>query len=251
LGNIQRLDKLLSDFGYGTRKEVKQFVKNGLVLVDGIRAKDASMHVDPEKSVIEVQGEVLQYRKYIYIMMNKPQDVISATFDNRKRTVIDLLPDKYSCFSLFPAGRLDIDTEGLVLLTNDGQLAHRLLSPKKHVPKKYYALVEGDVNDEDVRKFSEGVILDDGYKTLPAKLDILSKHRNNSGWLSEIELVIHEGKFHQVKRMFMAVGKKVKYLKRVQMGGLKLDESLKPGQWRELTEDEIKLLETGIDENKV
>jgi len=153
------------------------------------------------------------------------------------KTVVDILPDEFRHFDLFPAGRLDIDTEGLLLMTNDGQLAHELLSPKKHVPKKYYALIAGNVTEEDKRKFSEGVVLDDGYKTLPADMTIL-----RSGERSEVELVICEGKFHQVKRMFEAVGKKVKYLRRIEMGGLKLDESLEPGECRELTEEELRLL---------
>jgi len=178
------------------------------------------MQVNPKESVIEVAGEILKYREYIYIMMNKPQGVISATYDNRHRTVIDILPDEYKFFNLFPVGRLDIDTEGLLLLTNDGQLAHELLSPRKHVPKKYYALIDGIVTTKDVDVFREGVVLDDGYKTLPSELFILK-----SDPYSEVEIVIYEGKFHQVKRMFEAVGKKVKYLRRIGMGKLKLDET--------------------------
>lgn len=235
----ERLDKILSNFGYGTRKEVKQLVKSGVIKVNGITAKDSGMHVDPVNDVIEIGDEVLCYRKYIYLMMNKPEGVISATYDNRLRTVVDILPDEYKCFDLFPVGRLDIDTEGLIIMTNDGQLAHELLSPKKHVPKRYYALVAGTVTDQDAAIFKEGVVLDDGYKTLPAHLDIIV-----SGDRSEIELVIYEGKFHQVKRMFEAVGKKVKYLRRIAMGSLELDESLQPGECRELTEDEVNLLKS-------
>lgn len=241
--NTQRLDKLLSNFRYGTRKEIKQLVKTGEIKVDGAVVSDSGIHVDPINSVIDISGKVLNYRKFIYIMMNKPDGVISATFDNKLRTVIDILPEEYKCFELFPAGRLDIDTEGLLLLTNDGQLAHELLSPKKHVPKKYYALIDGVVNIDDVEKFKEGVILDDGYKTMPADLKIIRK-----GQRSEIELVLHEGKFHQVKRMFEAVDKKVIYLKRIQMGGLKLDDTLKPGECRELTPTEVERLKHDIDE---
>lgn len=233
----QRVDKILSNFGYGTRKEIKQLVKCGAVKVDGIIVKDSGMHVDPNESSIEVSGEILKYREYIYVMMNKPQGVISATYDNKLRTVVDILPNEYKCFDLFPAGRLDIDTEGLLLMTNDGQLAHELLSPKKHVPKRYYAIIDGNVTESDVEAFKEGVVLDDGYKTLSSNLFILK-----SGDISEIEIVIFEGKFHQVKRMFEAVGKKVKYLKRVEMGKLKLDETLETGQCRELTDEEISLL---------
>lgn len=233
----QRLDKLLSNFGFGTRSSIKQLAKAGVITVDNKIVKDPSVHVDPEKSEIYVDGEKLNYRQYIYIMMNKPRGVISATFDNRHRTVLDLLPKEYSCFDLFPAGRLDIDTEGLLLLTNDGQLAHDLLSPKKHVPKKYYAVIDGKVTEEDVRLFNEGVTLDDGYKTMSSELTVLKQ-----GARSEIELVLHQGKFHQVKRMFEAVGKKVLYLKRIQMGGLKLDESIPTGKCRELLPDEVELL---------
>jgi len=233
--NTQRLDRLLSNHGYGTRKEIKQLIKKGIVKVDGEIARDSGMHVDPLVSTVEINGEKLNYRKYVYIMLNKPQGVVSATYDNKYKTVVDLLPEEYKPFEPFPAGRLDIDTEGFLLMTNDGQLAHELLSPKKHVPKKYYALVEGMVTAEDVEKFKEGIVLDDGYKTMPAQLEII-----RAGEHSEIELVIHEGKFHQVKRMFEAVGKKVKYLRRIEFGGLRLDESLKPGECRELTNDELK-----------
>ncbi|MCX7920443.1 MAG: rRNA pseudouridine synthase [Clostridia bacterium] len=233
----QRLDKVLSNFGYGTRSEIKQIVKQGIVKVDGKTVKDSSMHVDPKNSVIEIGTEVLNYREFIYLMMNKPDGVISATYDNKLKTVVDILPDEYKHFDLFPVGRLDIDTEGLLIMTNDGQLAHELLSPKKHVPKRYYALVEGMVTEDDKEKFKEGVELDDGYKTLPADLYILK-----SGELSEIELVIYEGKFHQVKRMFEAVGKKVKYLKRIAMGDLKLDETLELGKCKELTMVDIATL---------
>lgn len=241
MGNTQRLDKILSNFGYGTRKEIKKIVKDGTVKIDGAIASDSGMHVNPQASVIEINGEILNYREYIYIMMNKPDGVVSATFDNKLKTVADILPDAYRCFGLFPVGRLDIDTEGLLLMTNDGQLAHELLSPKKHVPKRYYALVEGTVTEEDGKRFKDGVVLDDGYKTLPAELFII-----RSGNFSEIELVIFEGKFHQVKRMFEAVGKRVKYLRRIAMGDLKLDESLPEGGCRELTDDEISIVKESV-----
>jgi 16S rRNA pseudouridine516 synthase len=237
----QRLDKVLSNFGFGSRNEIKRLVKAGLVIVDGITANDAAMHVDPENSVITVNGKKLNYRKFIYVMMNKPAGIISATYDVKLKTAIDILPDEFACFDLFPAGRLDIDTEGLLLLTNDGQLAHDILSPKKHVDKRYYALIDGQVTDEDVRRFAEGVVIDDGYKTMPAELSVI-----RSGLRSEIELVLHEGKFHQVKRMFEAVGKKVVYLKRIQMGRLWLDESLELGECRELTAEEVELLKTQV-----
>lgn len=235
--NSQRLDKVLSNFGYGTRSEIRRIVKDGSVKVDGNVVNDSSMHIDPESSVIEIEGKILDYRKFIYVMMNKPAGVISATSDNKLKTAVDLLPEEFACFDLFPAGRLDIDTEGMLLLTNDGQLAHNLLSPRKHVSKRYYALIDGTVTDDDIKAFHDGVILDEGYKTMPARLEII-----RSGPCSEIELELHEGKFHQVKRMFEAVGKKVTYLKRIRMGGLKLDESLEPGACRELAPEEVELL---------
>jgi 16S rRNA pseudouridine516 synthase len=237
--STQRLDKILSNFGYGTRKEIKQILKDGLIKVDEKIVKDGSSHVDPKSSVIEIDGEVLKYREFVYIMLNKPDGVISATFDNKHKTVVELMPEEYEHFELFPVGRLDIDTEGLLIMTNDGQLAHELLSPRKHVKKKYYALISGTVTEEDIKLFKNGVELDDGYKTMPAELHILK-----SGMYSEIELDICEGKFHQVKRMFEAAGKKVKYLKRIKMGGLVLDENLKPGECRELTEEELIVLRT-------
>ncbi len=237
----QRLDKLLSNFGFGTRTEIKSAVKKGLVTVDGQIVKDSSVHVDPALSTIVMNGIKLEYRKYIYLMMNKPQGVISATTDTRQKTVFDIMPEEYKCFDLFPAGRLDIDTEGLVLMTNDGQLAHEILSPKKHVTKQYYAKVLGIVDQADVEAFKEGVTLDDGYETLPARLEIIK-----SDEISEIKLSIVEGKFHQVKRMFEAVGKKVVYLKRLSMGQLRLDESLALGECKELTEEDVELLRASV-----
>ncbi len=237
----QRLDKVLSNFGFGSRTEIKSAVKKGLVTVDGVIIKDSSLHVDPAVSTIVMNGIKLEYRKYIYLMMNKPQGVISATTDTRQKTVFDIMPEEYKCFDLFPAGRLDIDTEGLVLMTNDGQLAHEILSPKKHVTKQYYAHVQGRVEQSDIDAFEQGVTLDDGYNTLPAKLEIIK-----SDDISEIKLSIVEGKFHQVKRMFEAVEKKVIYLKRLSMGMLKLDESLGLGECKELTEADVELLRASV-----
>lgn len=237
----ERLDKILSNMGYGTRKEVKAFVKSGDVKVNGQRPKDSSLHVDTDKDVIEVWGERLQYREFIYIIMNKPQGVISATEDNYDETVVDLLYEEHRIFSPAPVGRLDKDTEGLLLLTNDGELNHMLLSPKRHVPKRYYAKIQGIVTQRDIDKFKKGVTLDDGYKTLPAELFILS-----SDDISEIEVILYEGKYHQVKRMFEAVDKKVIYLKRIEMGPLKLDESLELGEYRELTDEELDILKKAV-----
>ena len=232
-----RLDKLLSNMGYGTRKDIKKFAKDGIILVDGQTVKDSSQHVDPDIHQIEFDGELVEYREFVYLMMNKPQGVISATEDVVERTVVDLLDTKYHRFQVFPVGRLDKDTEGLLVLTNDGKMAHELLSPRRHVPKTYYAEIKGIVTDEDVVNFQQGVTLDDGYKTLPSELVI-----RNSGPESKIELTIYEGKFHQVKRMFLAVGKKVTFLKRINMGKLPLDSALALGEFRELTSEELDLL---------
>lgn len=232
-----RLDKLLSNMGYGSRKEIKIIVKSKAVEVNGKVAKDVSMHVDSEMDEILVSGEKVIYTEFVYLMMNKPPGVISATEDKKDQTVIDLLEPIDQHFQPFPVGRLDKDTEGLLLITNDGHLTHQLLSPKKHVPKLYFAEIEGLVTEEDILKFKEGVILEDGYLTKSGDLTIL-----RSGETSEIELVITEGKFHQVKRMFEAVGKRVTYLKRLKMGSLELDSSLTLGQYRPLTEKELEEL---------
>lgn len=229
-----RLDKLLSNMGYGSRKETKLLLKSKSVEVNGILAKDVSMHVNPEKDEILVLGEKVVYTEFIYLMMNKPPGVISATEDKKDPTVIDLLDSSDQHFQPFPVGRLDKDTEGLLLITNDGHLTHQLLSPKKHVPKLYFAEIEGRVTEEDIEKFKEGVILDDGYFTKPGILTII-----RSDETSEIELTITEGKFHQVKRMFESVGKRVIYLKRMKMGTLSLDEHLELGEYRPLTEEEL------------
>lgn len=239
-----RLDKLLSHSGFGTRSEIKLLVKRGAVQVNERTVKDSGLQVQPEIDRIAVDGELVLYREFVYLMLNKPQGVISATEDVRDRTVLDLLDKEYAHFELFPVGRLDKDTEGLLLLTNDGKLAHNLLSPRKHVPKTYYAEVEGLVNDEDREAFRQGVELDDGYRTMPAQLRILETVRQGDTLpMSRIELTIMEGKFHQVKRMFQAVGKRVVFLKRLSMGPLTLDDSLAPGSYRELSAEELQLLQ--------
>ncbi|MCM3002854.1 pseudouridine synthase [Priestia koreensis] len=232
-----RIDKLLANVGYGSRKEVKGLLKSGAIKVDGERVKDAKQHVDPNQQQVTVYDEVVVYKEFVYLMMNKPPGVISATEDHQHQTVVDLLEIEDAVFQPFPVGRLDKDTEGFLLLTNDGQLSHQLLSPKKHVPKTYYATINAPVTEEDQKAFAKGVTLDDGYLTKPAELTILA-----SGDTSEIELTIVEGKFHQVKRMFESVGKKVTYLKRLSMGSLQLDPDLELGEYRELDEEEIELL---------
>ena len=234
----QRIDKILSNLGYGSRSEIKKYCKQGSVVVNGSEVSNPGTQVDTENDEILFNGEEVIYREYIYLMMNKPDGYISATTDKYEPTVLDLIDLSYLAFEPFPVGRLDKDTEGLLVLTNDGKLSHRVLSPKKHVPKAYYAKIDGVVTEEDVEAFLEGVVLDDGYKTMPSQLNILKSDDE-----SEIELTIHEGKFHQVKRMFESVGKKVVYLKRLSMGNLKLDESLELGEYRELTDEEVKLIE--------
>ncbi|SET82349.1 16S rRNA pseudouridine516 synthase [Oceanobacillus limi] len=229
-----RLDKLLANMGYGSRKDVKGLLKKKHVSVNDLVVRDGSMHIEPSTDVVKVKDEVVEYKKYIYLMMNKPAGYISATEDTREKTVIDLLSPEMQHFQPFPVGRLDKDTEGLLLLTNDGNLAHQLLSPKKDVYKTYYAKVEGNVTEEDVKEFTNGVTLDDGYVTKPAILEVIQR-----GSISEVKVQITEGKFHQVKRMFIAVGKKVSYLKRIRMGELELDSSLTPGNYRELNEKEL------------
>ncbi|WP_100331891.1 pseudouridine synthase [Bacillus xiapuensis] len=232
-----RIDKLLANIGYGSRKEVKKMLKAGQVAVNEELVKDGKQHVNPKEDRILVHGEEVHYREFIYLMMNKPPGVISATEDLREETVIDLLAHEHAVFEPFPVGRLDKDTEGLLLLTNDGKLSHRLLSPKKHVPKTYFAVIEGEVTAADIEAFRRGVTLDDGYVTKPGELVIVK-----SGLHSDIELTITEGKFHQVKRMFAAVGKRVVYLKRLSMGPLQLDEELELGEYRELLPKELELL---------
>ncbi|RST76457.1 rRNA pseudouridine synthase [Siminovitchia acidinfaciens] len=240
-----RIDKLLANMGYGSRKDVKKILKSGKVTINGDAVKDGKFHVNPDEDAVVIFGEEVHYREFIYLMMNKPPGVISATEDLRDQTVIDLLDEQDVVFQPFPVGRLDKDTEGMLLLTNDGQLAHQLLSPKKDVPKTYFAVIDSAVTNEDIEAFMNGVTLDDGYQTKPGKLEIIK-----SGPYSDIELTITEGKFHQVKRMFEAVGKKVIYLKRLSMGPLKLDEDLELGEYRELTDEEVGRLKDYVNGQK-
>lgn len=228
-----RLDKFLADMGVGTRSEVKTYIRQGKVFVDGQVVKSADIKIDTDKQNVICNGHPVAYEIVEYYMLNKPAGVISATTDPKDETVIDLIKNKKRK-DLFPVGRLDKDTEGLLLITNDGELAHRLLSPKKHVDKVYFAKVEGKVTEKDAKAFLEGVSIGNEEVTKPAKLEIL-----RSDEISEIRLTIQEGKFHQVKRMFEAVDKKVIYLKRLSMGSLVLDESLALGEYRLLTKEEL------------
>ena len=226
-----RLDKFLANSGIGSRKEVKELIKQGLVFVNDERIKNSDKNIDEIKDVIKIRDKCIEYRKYVYIMLNKPQNVISATEDNKHKTVIDLIKG-YDTYNIFPVGRLDIDTEGLLLLTNDGKLSHNLLSPKKHVEKEYFVKLKENINDIDINKVENNIELEDGYICKKAKIKRLSKN--------ELNISITEGKFHQVKRMFKAVGNKVIFLKRVRMANILLDKNLKSGEYRELTEDELK-----------
>ncbi len=228
-----RIDKFLANSGYGTRKEIKALIKQGVITADGKVVKDCGLHIDENSTDIRINGQKVVYKKYIYIMLNKPQGVVSATFDKYLPTVVGLLDEYSLSFEPFPVGRLDIDTEGLLILTNDGDMSHRLLSPKSHVKKIYYAELDKPIDESDIRAFADGVVIDDGYKTMGAQLACAA---------GGAVVTVYEGKFHQVKRMFEAVGKTVTYLKRIQMGNLTLDESLEPGGWREITDEEINLL---------
>lgn len=231
-----RLDKYLADMGCGTRSVLKKEIRSGSVSVNGMPVIRPETKIDTEEDRVSFQGQAVTYEQYEYFMLNKPAGVISAVSDRRERTVTDLISEKKR-EDLFPVGRLDKDTEGLLLITNDGDLAHQLLSPKKHVDKVYFARIDGRVTEEDAERFAGGLDIGDEKDTLPADLQICS-----SDEISEIRLTIREGRFHQVKRMFEAVGKKVIYLKRLQMGGICLDETLKPGEYRRLTEEEVEKL---------
>lgn len=242
MGKEVRLDKFLADAGAGTRSEVKKFIQKGLVQVNGNLIKKPEQKIDKETDQVVLAGEEIGAApEFVYYLLHKPAGCISATEDRKEKTVMDFVPDKRK--DLFPVGRLDKDTEGLLLITNDGALAHNLLSPKKHVEKTYYAVTEGRVTEEDVQKLAEGIDIGEKKNTLPAKMEILSvKEDSENVWKSEIYLTICEGKFHQVKRMMEALGKKVVYLKRISMGSLLLPEKLKKGDCRLLTDEEVSLL---------
>lgn len=238
-----RLDKLLAHTGFGTRKEVKKIIKDKYISVNEEVITNPGFKVDPEKDDVRVGGERIFYEEFVYYMLNKPAGVISATEDYVHETVLDLLSPSDIVQEPHPVGRLDIDTEGLLILTNDGQLTHQLTSPKKKVDKEYYAEIEGFVTESDIEAFKEGVILiedEEEYLTLPASLEILEADEEANE--SRVNLTIQEGKFHQVKRMFHAVGKEVTYLKRIRMNDLLLDESLPLGEYRRLTEEELEIL---------
>jgi len=232
---MMRIDKLISQYGFGSRKEAKAIFKLGVVTVDGQVVLNPQTRVDPEASAVYVGDVLIEYERYVYVMMNKPDGVISASYDEEGQTVCDLLDEAHSWHDLFPVGRLDKDTTGLIILTNDGGFAHRALSPKKHVEKVYLAEVDKELSEKKEGKaFETGITLDDGYRTMPAKLKILSE--------KAARVVIREGKFHQIKRMFEALGVNVVSLKRVAFAGIDLDENLAPGEFRRLNENEMNII---------
>lgn len=249
MADNMRLDKFLAEMGIGTRSQVKELAKKGRVTVNGSVEKKTDLKINPVEDCIAVDGNPVQYAAMEYYMLNKPQGVVSATEDKLHRTVIDLIRDRKRN-DLFPVGRLDIDTEGLLLITNDGDLAHGLLAPRHHVDKVYFANVEGQLPDDAAEQFEQGIILTDGTETMPAKLEILKEEKRSvedqktacgidAVQKTQVLLTIHEGKFHQVKRMFEALGCRVVYLKRVSMGSLQLDCKLAPGEYRALTKAEL------------
>lgn len=237
MAKLMRLDKYLVEMNKGSRTQIKDAAKKGRIQVNGVLEKKTERKIDPETDEVTFDGQAVSYRAMEYIMLYKPQGVISATEDKRHRTVIDLLSGENRS-DLFPVGRLDIDTEGLLLLTNDGDLTHRLLAPGKHVDKVYFARIEGKLPETAVEQMAAGLTLTDGTPVMPGKLEILKQWEKGA----EILLTIQEGKFHQVKRMFEALGCQVVFLKRLSMGSLKLDPELKPGEYRPLTEEELELL---------
>lgn len=232
-----RLDKFLKDQGIASRSELKDIIKKGMVQVNQETVKDPGAHIDTEKDIVMLGDEPVVYREFVYYMLNKPKGVITATEDRKMETVLDLLPERIRRRDVFPVGRLDRDTEGLLIITNDGDFAHNLLSPKKHIKKLYEAVLDVYPGKGAIKAFEDGVVLDDGYKAMPAVLEFLPTHGEV---IARVE--VYEGKFHQVKRMFKAVGANVLALKRLRMGEVWLDESLKPGEYRELTREETLVL---------
>ena len=256
-----RLDKFLADMNQGTRKELKQLIRKGLVTVDGVTVKDPGTAVTKTSDIV-LAGIPVVYNEYEYYMMNKPRGVITATEDARQETVLDLMAGEHRK-DISPVGRLDKDTVGLLLITNDGQLNHQLLSPKHHVYKEYLARVSGKVTENDVKAFARGLFIEEGFRALPAQLKVQAYREipaeadfrdlamsNAPGQdlpdgVTEITVVIQEGKYHQIKKMFHAIGKEVIYLQRIRMGSLELDPNLQEGQYRKLTDEEIRLLKQG------
>jgi len=240
--NTMRLDRMLTMLGEGTRAQVKEFVRAGQVTVDGIPVRDSGMQVDAGHASVCLNGRRLEYKAVRHVMMNKPQGTLTAARDKKQKTVMDLLPALYAAMDCMPAGRLDKDTEGLLVITSDGQLAHRIISPKKDVSKVYFARVDGVLDESDAAAFAAGLHIKDSdgeFDARPAGLEIVSL----GDGCCEVRVRVTEGKYHQVKRMLASRGAPVVYLKRLQIGALKLDPALAPGQWREMTDEEVQLLE--------
>lgn len=240
--NNMRLDKLLSMLGEGTRAQVKEMIRAGRVTVDGVPVRDSGMQVDPQAGAVCVDGRRLSYKAVRHVMLNKPQNTLTAARDKKQKTVMDLLPPMYAAMGCMPAGRLDKDTEGLLIITSDGQLAHRIISPKKDVSKVYFARVDGVLGEGDIAAFAEGLHIKDGDGEFDAKSAGLEIVSSGDG-MSEVRVRVSEGKYHQVKRMLASRGAPVVYLKRERIGALDLDAALLPGQWREMTDEEVALLE--------
>lgn len=241
-----RLDKLLALLGEGTRSEIKTAVRAGRVTVDGVPAKDAGMQVDGEESDIRLDGRLLSYKSVRHVMLHKPAGVLTAARDKKQKTVMDLLPPMYAAMGAMPAGRLDKDTEGLLVITSDGQLAHRIISPKHEVGKVYYARLDGELTDADIRALEAGIQINDADGEFEARPARIWRAEGNAAFIR-----VTEGKYHQVKRMFAACGKPVVYLKRMAIGSLMLDPALAPGEWRELTDEEVAQLEQPDDGERV
>lgn len=231
-----RLDKLLCEMGFGTRSDVKSEIKKGCVTVNGVAVNRPETKIDADIDIVTYNGNEIKYSKYEYYMLYKPAGCVSATHDGREKTVMDYFFEVRKD-GFFPVGRLDKDTEGLLLITNDGVLAHKLLSPSKHVEKVYYAEVDGKVTGETVKMFEEGIDIGDDKPTLPAGLEIITSECN-----SKVRVTITEGRYHQIKRMFEAAGCRVTYLKRLSMGAVRLDDKLEPGEYRKLCDDELRTL---------
>lgn len=237
---LQRLDKILASQGTASRSEIQKIIIGGFVSINGNICRKKDFKADPENDIITVNGKQISFSKHTYIMLNKPKGVLSASEDKNCPTVTDLVPDSIKRKKLFPAGRLDKDTEGLIIITDDGDYAHRMLSPKNHVDKIYHAVIDGRVTEKEIEMFKNGIVFADGFKCLPAKLRVIE-----NGEKQTCEVTVCEGKFHQVKKMFLAVGCTVLELKRVKIGGLPLDDSLAAGQCRVMTAEEYnKVFET-------
>ena len=231
-----RVDKFLSEMGVASRSESARAARRGEITVDGVAIKKADIHIDPENNVVCYRGTAVEYAKFVYVMLNKPDGYVSATEDGREKVVLELLPEEVCKRDVFPCGRLDKHTLGLMLITDNGELSHRLLSPKSHVKKRYRYTSKLELSDDDLERLERGTVLDDGYETKPSEIELFEDRKSGI-------ITLVEGKYHQIKRMFESVGNKITYLERISFGPLELDTALERGEWRYLTIEEIKLLE--------